>query len=263
MDRWVVSRRAFFRRAAVAGAGLAARSIPAFSLLPIVGPGEAPWWEGRGADGARPGLRPPSVVTRAEWGADESLRTSARRFDTVRGIVVHHTANPWTGDSGADLRTVYRQHLKREDGIWGDIGYHFLIDPEGTVYEGRWARDYEPGEAHDGHDQDGRLVHGVHAQGFNYGTAGIALMGDHRSVKPSVPALASLVGLVAWLCDRHGLDPLADRAHVDASGTWWPQATIVGHRSVSDTVCPGRMAFDILPDLRQWVADRLEDGPSS
>ena len=121
----------------------------------------------------------------------------------------------------------------------------WMARPAGAVYEGRWAREYGPGEAHDGHDPAGRAIQGVHAEGHNVGTVGVALMGDYRWARPTIHTLAGLVGTCAWLCHRHGLDPQA-------------AGVIVGHRDHGPTECPGGETYDLLPDLRQWVAHRVD-----
>lgn len=171
--------------------------------------------------------------------------------------MVHHTVTTNTGNPAADVREVYRLHVARDEGRWGDIGYHFLIAPDGTVYEGRRAREYGPGELHDSHDEEGLVLRGIHAEGANDGTVGVALLGDFRFERPALTALISLVHVVAWLCDRHGLDPGRDHWGEDPSGAW-VAPSMVGHRNVTaGTLCPGWAVIDLLPDLRRWVADRL------
>lgn len=240
MGSTVFSRRALLRRAAVLGGGFVvarALAVAEAATVPLRMIEHATLR--RAANGHLP---PPAIVTRAEWGADESRRRTQPSFETVQSLIVHHTVTDTTDDPAADIRNVYRLHLMRDEGRWGDIGYHYLIHPNGHVYEGRWAREYATGEVHDGHSPDGRLVRGVHARGANHGTAGVALVGDFRSERPSIRALSALVYLCAHLCDRHGLDPLAPE-------------TIAGHRDSSDTECPGRATYRMLPDLRRWVAN--------
>lgn len=244
MGSAALSRRAFLRRAAFAGSAvLTARWIApesgtrletqttAYSSAALVGP-------------ARRELLPPPIITRSEWGANEALRHTRPFFGDLNAIVVHHTTTDPTDDPSADAREVYRLHLKRDDGRWGDIGYHFLIHPNGHVYEGRRARDYVDGEVHDGHDVDGGFLQGIHARGANRATAGIALIGDYRKLRPTVPALAALTRVSAWLCDQHEIDPLAN-------------GSIIGHLDASATACPGDTTYELLPDLRQWVAGHL------
>ena len=105
------------------------------------------------ADGADRGAAPraapkgvgaPQIITRAEWGADESIRTSGRAFAPIRKLVVHHTASPNNPSNPPGvLRDMYRYHVV--DRGYADIGYNFVIDHRGNIYEGRWARNYAAG----------------------------------------------------------------------------------------------------------------------
>lgn len=264
-----VSRRAFLRRASV-GAGAAVLS----SRLGRggAGAGDGDGFQAAFGNGYNPpaayvqpdpvpaliaGSAAPAIITRAQWGADEAVRRGTPAFSPPRKIVVHHTALASTGDYAADVREVYKLHLDRDGGTWADIGYQYLIDPDGRVYEGRWARDYADGETHDGHDVFGRIVRGSHAMGFNTGTMGIALMGDFQGARPTDAALNTLVELTAWLCAHHALDPGGAEAFVDANNVARALPNIIGHRDVRDTLCPGQVTFDMLPELRQRVVDRL------
>lgn len=91
--------------------------------------------------------RTPDIVTRAEWGADESLkRTSGgcrRDFYPVQQFFVHHTAGSnFDPRPAATMRAIYWFHTQRQG--WCDIGYNFVVGPDGRIFEGRWARDYKP-----------------------------------------------------------------------------------------------------------------------
>lgn len=195
--------------------------------------------------GRAPGsVAPPRIVTRAEWGANEARRHTQSHFGDLNSLVIHHTVTDPTDDPAADLREIYRLHLAREDGRWGDIGYHFLIHPNGHIHEGRRARTYAEGELHDAHNAEGAFLRGIHARGANWATAGIALIGDYRDTRPTVPALASLTQLSAWLCARHAIDPVE-------------RGSIIGHMDTSATACPGDATYDLLPDLRLWVANHM------
>ncbi|MGH8975252.1 MAG: N-acetylmuramoyl-L-alanine amidase, partial [Acidimicrobiia bacterium] len=124
-----------------------------------------------------PGSAQPEVVSRAAWGADEGMRTGTPEFATPTKLVVHHTVTPNDDpDPASTVRAIYAYHT-RQNG-WNDIGYNFLVDASGRVYEGRYARPYGPGETPTGEDPDGRGVIGAHARGFNVGSVGVALLGD-------------------------------------------------------------------------------------
>jgi N-acetylmuramoyl-L-alanine amidase len=91
------------------------------------------------------GISTPHIVTRAEWGADESIRTSARGFAPIRKFVVHHTASPNNPRHPvAVMQEMYQYHVLGRG--FSDVGYNFAIDQHGTIYEARWARNYAPGE---------------------------------------------------------------------------------------------------------------------
>ena len=138
-----LSRRSLLRLGLAAGVGAATvRISPAFAA-PV---GEAE--HEVGAPGAalvpsarpqQPSYPPPPIVTRAQWGANEGLRKSAPSYNTVvEKIVVHHTVTPNNPpDPAATVRSVYEYNMSGE---YLDIAYHFLIDQNGRIYEGRWAR---------------------------------------------------------------------------------------------------------------------------
>jgi hypothetical protein len=131
------------------------------------------------------------VVSRAQWGADESLRKGTPLYAPVTKLIVHHTVTPNVDpDPAATIRAMYAFHTQIRG--WDDIGYNFLVDAQGRVYEGRWARAYGAGELPTGEDTSRRGVVGAHAEGTNTGSAGIALLGDFTSAAPSAAALASL-----------------------------------------------------------------------
>lgn len=200
---------------------------------------------------------PPRIYARAEWGADESLRRGTPIFNPIRKFVVHHTASATGGDSLADMRDIYRSHLARDGGSWKDIGYNYVIDPAGRIFEGRHARTYGPGETPDGEDPFGRGVRGSHAGEANPGSVGIALMGNFEGSRPTDAAIESLVALIAWKCARHGLDPLGGEGYLRTDGTIAALPTIIAHRDVRVTACPGVVMYGLLDDVRRRVAERV------
>ncbi len=199
---------------------------------------------------AAPAGQPP-VVSRAQWGADESLRGGSPSFAPVSKAAVHHTVTPNDDrDPASTVRAVYAYHVRANG--WEDVGYNFLIDAAGRVYEGRWARVYQPGEAPTGESTDGLGVVGAHAAGNNAGAVGVALLGDFSRRPPSLAAVEALAQLLAWEADRHGIDPLG--ATTWSGGRTLP--TIVGHRDVGATACPGDELYARLPAIRQSAANR-------
>ena len=192
----------------------------------------------------------PEVVPRAHWGADESLRRAPPSFAPVERIVVHHTVSPNNDpDPAATMRAMYAYHVKANG--WDDIGYNFVIDAAGHVFEGRWARPYAAGESPTGESAIGEGVVGAHAEGQNSGSVGVALMGTFTGRSTPTPAaLDALQRLLAWKADRHGIDAAGTTAW--AGGAVLP--TIAGHNQVGSTSCPGDQLTARLPAVRQAVA---------
>jgi hypothetical protein len=211
--------------------------------------------------GSLPRVRvsPPTIVTRAEWGADETLRTEGRSFAPIRKAVVHHTASSSNPSTPAQsVRDAYAWHTEGRD--WSDVGYNFLIDHRGTVYEGRWAREYGPDELHDGEDGNGLGVVGAHAAGYNTGSVGICLVGTFTDEGPTQEAIDSLVRVLAWKFGPRGIDPLASDPFTTFAGERITIPNIVGHRDVGSTACPGGALYRLLPTIRQRVRARLNVG---
>jgi flagellar hook assembly protein FlgD len=190
----------------------------------------------------------PTIVTRAQWGADEALRAGQPSYGQVRCAFVHHTvnANDYSrAQAPALVRGIYYYHT-RVNG-WNDIGYNFLIDRFGTIYEGRYG-----GVA--------RAVIGAQVLGFNSMSTGVSLIGTFQTVAPSKAALRSLEQLLAWKLDLSHLDPQGT-ARVECmttqmyrAGQWVRIPVISGHRQVNYTECPGNVLFGLLPTIRAAVA---------
>jgi flagellar hook assembly protein FlgD len=190
----------------------------------------------------------PTIVSRAKWGADESLRSNSPSYGVVRCAFVHHTVNANTysrSQAPALVRGIYYYHTQVNG--WNDIGYNFLIDRFGTIYEGRYG-----GVA--------SAVSGAQVLGFNSMSTGVSLIGTFQSVAPSQAALTSLERLLAWKLDLSHLDPQGT-SRVECfetekyrAGQWVTVPVIVGHRQVNYTECPGNVLFGMLPAIRAAVA---------
>jgi len=203
----------------------------------------------------------PSIVTRAEWGADETIRDSARVFAPIRKLIVHHSASPNEPSNPASVvREIYVNDVKHRG--YQDIGYNFLVDHHGRIYEGRWARHYAAGQIHDGEDGNGNGVMGGHATSFNAGTCGVCLLGDFTTRQPTEAALASLVQLLAWKAGHHMIDPIGSDAFVPPYLRVRIFPNIVGHRTIGSTLCPGRGLNDLLPSIRSDVRQRIGRFPA-
>jgi hypothetical protein len=197
-----------------------------------------------------------NIISRAQWGADESITEDVNVADEVYLGVVHHTAHT-TSSSVANgysldqvpglIRAMHRYHTVNLG--WSDIGYNLLVDRFGNIYEGR------RGGVTKG-------VIGAHASGHNYGSFGVSVIGNFLEAEPSAAALASLTEVIAFKSAIHGIDPTGWTDKVGNSG-WKP--TIVGHRDVGQTSCPGRIQPH-LPDIRieaRETAVRFPDVPSA
>ncbi|MFC5040237.1 N-acetylmuramoyl-L-alanine amidase [Ornithinimicrobium kibberense] len=162
----------------------------------------------------------------------------------------------------ATVRAIYRYHAV--DNGWGDIGYQYLIDESGTVYEGRWSGTASTSCEDFGHEDGGeRVVTGAHTGGWNSGNVGVALLGDftgrgrYKSA-PKAAAVDGLEGLLADLSVRHGLDPEAEVTYVNpVSFEEKVVQTIGGHQDYNATACPGELLYAQLPEIRTAVAERM------
>ncbi len=206
------------------------------------------------------GPLPLRYLPRAAWGADETLRLNPATgqpwqpsYHPGQVITVHHTVTPNVDpDPAATVRAVY--HFHTVDRGWADIGYHFLIDQVGTLYEGRWSgTDGIPA-----HRPDGQVVTGAHVGGFNAGNIGVALLGDLRTQPPTAAARRSLALVLLALTGAHQLNPLGRVAYVNpASAARRDVPSIGGHRDWMATECPGGSLYAMLPGVRLDVSRSL------
>ncbi len=261
---------------AVQPAAGAPRPDPAGSAPPAAetgecptGPDPAPGGPAAGASRTvpRPAVPEPDLrrglpgrypyVDRAGWGADEALRLGADGTEVwpptywpVQTFTVHHTADGSTDpDPASRLRTIYRNQAVNQG--YGDLGYQFVIDATGLVYEGRWSG----ADGLPGFDANGLMVNGAHVAGFNAGNVGIALLGDFTAALPATPAYRSLVLLLAALTRWHDVDAVGEVAYVNpVSGATATVPAIAGHRDWANTQCPGDTFAPTLGRLRTDVA---------
>ncbi|MEU9054612.1 peptidoglycan recognition family protein [Streptomyces sp. NPDC048384] len=197
-------------------------------------------------------------LSRPAWGADESKRykdgkvNSPETYYPLQIITVHHTATPNDDpDPAATVRAIYEFHAITND--WGDIGYHFLIDEAGTVYESRYSGD----DGIPAFNPDGDLVTGFHSVGYNSGALGIALIGNLDQQAPTDAAKASLIRLIKVISRFEGLDPQARVTYTNpVNGTKKDTNTVGGHRDYFDTECPGQVMYDLLAEVRAAAARR-------
>ncbi|MEU1425804.1 N-acetylmuramoyl-L-alanine amidase [Nocardia sp. NPDC005746] len=194
----------------------------------------------------------PKVISRAQWGADESLRCEEPTYDDgVSAITVHHTAgrNDYTkAESAGIVRAIYSYHAKTLG--WCDIGYNALVDKYGQIFEGRYG----------GLD---RPVEGAHAGGFNIDTAGVALMGDYEEDDPTDVSIQALGKFIGWRSKLAGFDPQGSTTMYSEGSDYTKYAlgqavklpNIFAHRDVGNTTCPGDAAYALMDKIRQIAAD--------
>jgi len=210
---------------------------------------------------ATSGSGAPNIVTRSEWGADERIKRASggckRSFYPLKQLFVHHTAGSNRVYNGAPtMRAIYAYHVRSRG--WCDIGYNFVIDWDGTIFEGRWARGYRPWEVHDSEDRRDFAVSGAHVANFNSGSVGISLMGNFQSVAPPRKMGRSLKKLLAWEVDRHGLKPKGTHMFHGRR-----MKVIAGHRDAGSTSCPGNKVYAKLPKWRNKVKAMVSEGRRS
>ena len=191
----------------------------------------------------------PSIIPRAAWGADEEIRRAPPQyFDAVHFAVVHHTAgsNAYSpAESAAIVRGIEVYHV--EGNGWNDIGYNFLVDKYGQIFEGRYG----------GVD---RAVIGAHAMGFNAGSVGVAMIGNYNSTRISAAAKRSLERLLAWKLDLSHVDPLSTLTWQSTGNPRFPRGApvflraISGHRDTYYTDCPGNALYAELPQIAHDVS---------
>ncbi len=187
----------------------------------------------------------PAIITRAGWGANESLRRGPPEYaPALKMVFVHHTDTASVypcSDSARIVRGIYAYHVLANG--WNDIGYNFLIDRCGHVFEGRYGGITRP-------------VVGAHARGFNTGSAGIAMIGTFTSTPPTRAARRSLRELIAWRLDLAHVDPTSKVLMTTATGNErFPPGTrlrlraVSGHRDTGATSCPGAALYRLLPRI--------------
>ena len=218
----------------------------------------------RPAAAAEAATTEPTVVARGTWGADPAYMTWAPQFHATKKLVVHHTdtSDDYTDRAGAEaqIRSIYYYHSVTQD--WGDIGYNFLIDKFGNIYEGRYSRDYA-GANPTGDDATGRGVTGAHTGGWNSGSVGVALLGTMTTHDATPAARDALERLLAWEAGRNGIDPQATQPFVNpVSGATITTPNIAGHRDYAATACPGDTFYPTLPALRAATAARIDGTPA-
>lgn len=185
----------------------------------------------------RSSCQKPQMLDRSEWcegncPPDPDPVPTHQEF-----MIVHHSASSNTSSNwAAVVESFYNYHTQGNG--WDDIGYNWLVDPNGVIYIGR-----------------GDEVKGAHFCAQNSGTAGICVIGTYTDVYPTDEAMTSLKKLLGWKMDKENLDPLASAYH-PSSGKTIPRIT--GHRIACSTECPGDKLFSLLQTFPVQVKNYID-----
>jgi hypothetical protein len=193
----------------------------------------------------------PAVHFRSDWGARDAARPAEYASVGLRNAIVHHTVNSndyGPGDVPSLIRGIQAYHMDANG--WSDIGYNFLVDRFGGIWEGHGG----------GID---KAVIGAHSGGFNTGSTGVALIGDFRVAGPGNAALEATARIVGWKLANAGVDPLGHftATSLSSENTAHPAGSTVyigrvsGHRDTWATSCPGQVLYNLLPAIANRAAE--------
>ncbi len=182
----------------------------------------------------------PVFLTRTQWGCPWGQTSGPNTLTPTvpTHLIVHHSFSPGNDitDWAAAVRGVWNFHVNSNG--WSDIGYNWLIDPQGVIYQGRaWIDSMDNAQ-------------GAHFCGFNRATMGVCMLGDFNSITPTEAAQRSLVRLLAYRASVNALDPRAISFHANSNRTL---NNISGHRDGCATDCPGNMQYPLLATYRNRV----------
>ncbi|MFC1632738.1 peptidoglycan recognition family protein [Patescibacteria group bacterium] len=205
----------------------------------------------------------PTIIPRSTWMAGHS---PSQPYDSpnwppdypdtnlVQTVVVHHTAGATTRPSNpaAVIYAIWYDHTFNRtytvDGVtyvgWGDIGYHYLVDQYGNIYQGRWGEN---------------SVIGGHANPYNAdyvnqtSSVGISVLGNYEVSGTYLTSASkdAIANVAAWKAARNGFHPEGSAFFVDND---YPR--IIGHRDVSATACPGANIYSRLPEIRSLAGSK-------
>jgi len=202
-----------------------------------------------------------TIVPRSGWGADEKLRFDKKNeeiwppeYRAIKKVIVHHTVtrDPET-DPRATMRAIYQYHAVSRG--WGDIGYNFLVDYFGRIWQGRAGN-------------VALAAVGAHTGGFNTDTFGIAMIGDYSRYYAPAAVQTAVAKMFAWKLAMYGRSPYGTAVLTSTGGgtSRYPAGTVVskpvvmGHLDVGATACPGRYGYAALPYIRSLTAKLMVTG---
>jgi hypothetical protein len=186
----------------------------------------------------------PLIYSRAQWGADEKMRdASSLSYFEVHGGFVHHTVNAndyRRRDVPAIIRSIYAYHVRSRG--WSDIGYNFLVDRFGRIWEGRYG----------GVD---RPVVGAHTLNYNSYSFAMSAIGNFETAQPPTAMLEAYGALMAWKLSLHGVSAGSTIQRIGSKNF----QAINGHRDAASTACPGKYLYAKIPEIRRLAVAAQAD----
>lgn len=223
--------------------------------------------EGVGTLKTSPSGQSVSVISREDWGADESYRLNTdgsenwpRSYHGTRKLVVHHTAIVSSNGetdleaNKATVRSVYFYHAVTQG--WGDIGYNALVDAAGNVYEGRYGtHGTSPIRSIPSADQIMALdVEAGHTSGYNSGSFGVSAMGDFTSFDVPDAQKTGLEKTLAFVADSRGINTQGNTDFLRYDGIWHNGLNnVIAHRDATATACPGDKLYAQMTTIKSTV----------
>ena len=191
------------------------------------------------------GIERPAYVNRKAWGCPQNENESSRSLTNVTHIIIHHSAGSTvSSDYAAVVKSYWNYHVNTHG--WADIGYNWLVDPNGVLYKGRaWKSSTQEN------------VLGAHNSGKNGNTVGICFIGNYMSNVPSDAGLNKIAEISAFLSNKYGIDPEGKSFHNAIGKT---NDNITGHgQSGGGTSCPGTQLKNRMQTIRELTASKILD----
>lgn len=154
------------------------------------------------------------IITRDDWGSTPN--TSEMGEHHITKITLHHGGVEFMDDKDPIEYLKNLQSWSRSEKKWIDIPYHYLIDLNGIIYEGRHLK--YPGNTNTNYDPAGHLL--------------ICILGNYEVQKLKNIQLNTLIDLIAYFCHELNINPNA----------------IKGHKDYTDTACPGKDLYKYIED---------------
>ncbi len=232
--------------------------------------------EGAGTLKTSPHGQSINVISREDWGADESYRLKTdgsedwpRSYHGTRKLIVHHTAGASSNGvteleaNKTTVRAIYYYHAITQ--TWGDIGYNALVDATGNIYEGRYGTHDVITRTNPSASQIMEFdVEAGHTSGYNSGSFGVSAMGDFTDYEVPDAQLAGLKNVLAYVADSRGLDVLGSSDFRRYNGTWHLNLNnLIGHRDATATACPGDKLYARMTAIKTDIDNLLDKATSN